>query len=204
MKVKTFAVGGTFMVMLALALPGVTSAQQGEQPKMSPEQQKMMELWMKAATPGEAHKALEPMLGTFNVTSTSWQTPTSPPEMGAGTSENTWVLGGRFVKQDFQGTFGDMTFQGLGYTGYDNMKKKYVGTWMDTMGTMVMMMMGTADPSGKVITMTGTMDDFMTGKPMQLRTVTRIVDANKHVMEMFGPDPAGKEFKMMEIVYTRK
>jgi hypothetical protein len=84
------------------------------------------------------------------------------------------------------------------------MKKKYVGTWMDTMGTMVMMMMGTADPSGKVITMTGTMDDFMTGKPMQLRTVTRIVDANKHVMEMFGPDPAGKEFKMMEIVYTRK
>jgi hypothetical protein len=52
--------------------------------------------------------------------------------------------------------------------------------------------------------MTGTMDDVFTGKPTKLRTVTRIVDANKHVMEMFGPDPAGKEFKMMEIVYTRK
>jgi hypothetical protein len=204
MKVRAFAVGGAFVVMLALALPGVTGAQQGEQPKMSPEQQKMMETWMKYATPGEGHKALEPMLGTWSVTSTSWQTPDSPPEMGAGTSENTWVLGGRFVKQEFQGTFGDMKFQGLGYTGYDNFKKKYVGTWMDTMGTMVLMMTGTPDASGKVITMTGTMDDVFTGKPTKLRTVTRIVDANKHVMEMFGPDPAGKEFKMMEIVYTRK
>jgi hypothetical protein len=44
----------------------------------------------------------------------------------------------------------------------------------------------------------------VTGKPMKVRTVTRIVDANKHVMEMFGPDRSGKEFKMMEIVYTKK
>ena len=204
MKSRAFAVGGAVALIFALAMPCVTGAQQGEQPKMTPEQQKMMEAWMKAATPGDAHKALEPMIGSWDVTSTSWQTPDSPPEMGAGTSENAWVLGGRFVKQDFQGTFGDMKFQGLGYTGYDNLKKKYVGTWMDTMGTMVMMMVGSADPSGKVFTMTGSMDDAMTGKPMKLRSVTRIVDANKHVMEMFAPDPSGKEFKTMEIVYTRK
>jgi len=204
MKIGAFAVGSAVALVFVLAMPGVTGAQQGEQPKMTPEQQKMMEAWMKAATPGDAHKALEPTIGTWNVTSTSWQTPTSPPEMGAGTSENSWVLGGRFVKQDFQGTFGEMKFQGLGFTGYDNFKKKYVGTWMDTMGTMMMTMIGTVDASGKVFTGTSTIDDVVTGKPMKLRTVTRIVDPNKHVMEMFGPDPSGKEFKMMEIVYTRK
>jgi hypothetical protein len=204
MKIRAFAVGSALAVVIALALPGVTGAQQGEQPKMSPEQQAAMEAWMKAATPGEAHKALEPTIGSWNVTSTSWQTPASPPEHGAGTSENAWVLGGRFVKQDFQGEFGGMKFQGLGYTGYDNFKKKYVGTWMDTMGTMMMTMIGTVDASGKVFTGISTIDDVVTGKPMKLRTVTRIVDANKHVMEMFGPDPSGKEFKMMEIVYTRK
>jgi hypothetical protein len=67
-----------------------------------------------------------------------------------------------------------------------------------------MVMTGTADPSGKVLTATSTMDDVVTGKPMKLRTVTRIVDANKHVMEMYGPDRSAKEFKMMELVYTRK
>jgi hypothetical protein len=188
---------------LGVAAPSVPAQQQGEK-KMNPEQQAMMEAWTKAATPGEGHKMLEPTVGSWNVASTSWQSPGGPPEKGSGTSENSWILGGRFVRENFTGEFGGMKFQGLGYTGYDNIKKKYVGTWMDSMGTAIMMMTGTADPSGKVFTMTGTMDDVMTGKPMKLRTVTHIVDADKHVMDMFGPDPSGKEFKMMEIVYTRK
>lgn len=204
MKTGAFAVGSAVVLAFVLAMPGVTGAQQGEQPKMTAEQQAAMEAWMKVATPGEGHKALEPTIGSWNVTSTLWETPTSPAQKGTGTSENTWVLGGRFVRQDSQGEFGGMKFQGLGYSGYDNFKKKYVGTWMDTMGTMIMVMTGTADPSGKVFTATSTMDDVVTGKAMKVRTVTRIVDANKHVMEMFGPDRSGKEFKMMEIVYTRK
>jgi len=188
---------------LGMGVPSVLAQQQGEK-KMTPEQQAMMEAWVKAATPGEAHKMLEPLIGSWNATSTSWQTPEGPAQEGSATSESSWVLGGRFVREDVTGEFGGMKFQGLGYTGFDNIQKKYVGTWMDSMGTAIMMMKGTADPSGKVFTMTGTMDDVMTGKPMKLRTVTRVVDANKHVMEMFGPDPSGKEFKMMEIVYTRK
>ena len=191
-------------LLFALVAPCVVAQQQGEKPKMTPEQQAAMEAWMKVATPGEGHKALEPMIGTWNVQSTMWEKPGNPPEKGAGVAEDSWVLGGRFVKEEFQGEFGGMKFQGLGYTGYDNYKKKYVGTWMDTMGTMMMTMIGTVDTSGKVFTATSTIDDIMTGKPMKVREVTRIVDANKHVMEMFGPDPSGKEFKMMELVYTRK
>ncbi len=205
MKAKVLATGVALAVLVALAAPGLAGAQETEKPKMSPEQQAEMEAWMKVATPGAMHKALEPTIGSWTVKATSWQTPGGPPQTGSGTAEDSWVLGGRFVREDFDGEFGGMKFQGLGYTGYDNLKKKYVGTWMDTMGTMVMVMTGTADPSGKVITLTSTMPDVMTGKPMKVRNVTRIVDANKHVMEMYGPDrSSGKEFKMMEIVYTRK
>ena len=204
MRTGAFAVGSAVTLAFVLAMPGVTGAQQGEQPKMTAEQQAAMEAWRKVATPGEGHKVLEPMIGSWNVKSTSWEAPGAPPTQGAGTAESSWILGGRFVREDFQGEFGGMKFQGLGYTGYDNFKKKYVGTWMDTMGTMIMVMTGTADPSGKVLSTTSTMDDAVTGKPMKVRTVTRIVDASKHVMEMFGPDRSGKEFKMMEIVYTKK
>ena len=203
MRTRTvvFAVG--LALCLALGLSAPAGAQQGEK-KLTPEQQAAMDAWMKVATPGEGHKALEPMIGSWNVKTTMWEKPGAAPESGGGTAENSWVLGGRFVRQDFDGEFGGMKFQGLGYTGYDNFKKKYVGTWMDTMGTMMMNTIGTVDPSGKVFTATSTMDDVITGKPMTVREVTRIVDSNKLVMEMFGPDRPGKDFKMMEIVYTRK
>ncbi len=192
------------VALLLTAVPFAGAQQQGEAPKVTPEQQAAMETYMKLATPGAAHKALEPMIGTWNVTTTMWQKPGAAPQTGGGTAENSWVLGGRFIRQDFDGEFGGMKYQGLGFTGYDNYKKKYVGTWMDTMGTMMMHMLGTADPSGKVFTLGSTVDDAMTGKSIRVKTVTRIVGANKHVMEMYGPDPTGKEFKMMEIVYTRK
>jgi hypothetical protein len=200
----TIAVSGVIVALAVAVGAAYAGAQQQGEPKMSPEQQAAMEAWMKFATPGEGHKALEPMVGSWNVETTSWQRPGAPPQTSTGTAESTWVLGGRFVREEVHGEFAGMKFDGLGFTGYDNYKKKYVGTWMDTMGTMMMTMEGTADPTGKLFTMTSTIDDVMTGKPVKVRSVTRVVDENRHVMEMFGPDPTGKEFKSLEIVYTRK
>lgn len=164
----------------------------------------MMEAWMKVATPGEAHKMLEPFVGSWDTASTMWEAPGAPAQTSTGTAENSWVLGGRYVQQAFKGTYMGMPFEGIGFTGYDNYKKQYVGTWMDNFGTAVMVSAGSYDAAGKTMTLTADMDDFMTGKRVTMREVVRIVDANKHVFEMYGPDPTGKEFKMMEIVYTRR
>lgn len=95
-------------------------------------------------------------------------------------------------------------FTGVGYTGYDNFKKQYVGTWMDTMGTMIMVSQGKSDATGKTLSMTSTMDDVMTGKPTTVKSEIKIVDADHHIMEMWAPDPTGKQFKTMEIRYTKK
>ncbi len=195
---------GAIAVLVILVAGGAFGQEGGKQPEMTAEQKAAMEAWMKAATPGEGHKALEPMIGSWNVTMTMWETPGGPAQTSVGTAENAWMLGGRFVQQTIHSEINGMKFEGLGYTGYDNFKKRYVGSWMDTMGTMMMTMSGTADASGKVITTTSTIDDVTTGKRMVVREVTRIVDANQHVFQMFGPDKTGKEYKMMEAVYTRK
>ncbi len=42
------------------------------------------------------------------------------------------------------------------------------------------------------------------GSEMAVRETFKIVDDKNHVMEMYGPGPDGKEFKMMEIKYTRQ
>src|ERR1043165_7932011 len=117
-----------------------TSALFADEPKKSEAdmQKAMMEAWMKASTPGDAHKKLDNMVGTWDVTVKSWMAPGEPPMESTGTAMNQWVLGGRWMEEKFTGSFMGMPFQGIGYTGYDNIKKQYVGTWMDNMTTAMM------------------------------------------------------------------
>jgi hypothetical protein len=95
-------------------------------------------------------------------------------------------------------------FTGMGYTGYDLYKKHYVATWMDSMGTAIMNTTGSADASGKKLTFTGSMDDPMSGKKMNVKEQVTIVDDDHQTFEMWMPDHAGKMFKTLEIQYTRK
>jgi hypothetical protein len=175
-----------------------------EQPKMSAEQKAAMEAMMKAGTPGEAHKQLSSMVGTWNAKVTMWMDPAAPPMVSTGTSTNKWVLGKRWVRQDYSGTFMGKPFTGVGYTGYDNVKEQYVGTWMDNASTAVMISNGKADDDGKTYMFSSTMDDPLTKKPVDMKTKLTVVDKNRHVMEMWGPAPDGTQYKMMEITYTRK
>lgn len=176
----------------------------GEKPKAMADEKAMMDAWQKFATPGPSHKALEGMIGTWTAEVTSWMKPGAPPMKSTGTSENHWVLGGRWVEQRFTGSFMAQPFEGIGYTGYDNYKKKYMGTWMDNMSTMVMASEGTFDPAGKMMTSMSMMDDVMTGKATKVKSVVTVTDANNHVFEMWSAGPDGKDFKNMEIRYSRK
>ena len=197
------------LILSALAAATLATAEETKKPADKPaaapmDDKAMMDAWMKVATPGDAHKRLDPVVGTWDAKIMMWMAPGAPPQESTGISENKWVLGGRFVEQRYEGTFMGQPFSGVGYTGYDNYKKKYIGTWMDTMGTMMMVSQGTSDATGKTFSMTSTMDDIMTGKPATVKSDLKIVDADHHVMEMWAPDPAGKQFKTMEIHYTKK
>ena len=185
------------------AEPPKTKASE-EKPAMSAEEQAQMNAWQKAMTPGEHHKALDPMVGTFNAKVKMWMKPGAPPEESAGASENRMILGGRYLQQTYKGMAMGMPFEGIGYTGYDNVQKKYVGVWMDSMGTGIMSGVGTGNPTPKEMTMRNDFFDPMTGKPTWARSVVVVTDKDHHAYQMYAPGPDGKEFQMMEIVYTRK
>jgi hypothetical protein len=161
-----------------------------------------MEAMQKAATPGDEHKKLEPLVGTFDAKVQMWMAPGQPPQESTGTSETTWVLGGRFLETKYQGTFMGQPFSGIGYTGYDNVTKKYIGTWMDTMSTG--MMSSSGNMSGKSMKMTASMSDPMTGKVSHSTETFTITDNDHNKMEMWDKGPDGKPVKIMEINYTRK
>ena len=171
----------------------------GQAPAMDPA---MMEAMMKAGTPGEPHKKLDAFAGSWNAKVTFWMVPGADPTTMEGTAESKWLLGGRYLEQRFSGNFMGMPFEGIGYTGYDNVKKQYWSTWMDNMSTAMMMSTGSADSN--LWSFSGSMPDPMTGKDMRSDSKITITDADHHTMEMWAPGPDGKMFKSMEIAYSRK
>ena len=162
----------------------------------------MMEAMMKAGTPGDAHKKLDAFTGSWTAKITSWMAPGAQPMTMEGTSEAKWTMGGRYLEDRFSGNYMGMPFEGLGFTGYDNVKKQYWSTWMDNMSTSMMTSSGNGD--GKSWSYVGTMSDPMTGKDARVESKITVTDDDHHTIEMWGPGPDGKMFKSMEIVYTRK
>ncbi|MEO8587486.1 MAG: DUF1579 domain-containing protein [Acidobacteriota bacterium] len=167
-------------------------------------QDEMMKAWTAFAMPGAPHKTLETFVGSWDVKTKMWMAPGAPPQETTGTSENKMILGGRYLEQRYEGTMMGQPFSGIGVTGYDNYKKKFTSTWVDSMGTGIMEMTGTADKTGKVITSWGMMDDPAEKRSMKAKTVVTIVDADHHTYESWHTLPDGKMTKDLEISYTRK
>jgi hypothetical protein len=170
----------------------------------SAEELEMAKKWEAAATPGVEHKALEPLVGEWNVASKCWMSPDGPPMESKGTTTTKWILGGRFLQDDFNGEFMGKPMKGLGITGYDNLKKKYNSFWIDEGGTAMYTSTGKATKDGKTFTFTGKMDDPMTGeKDKTMKFVIQIDSSEKHTFQMFDASK-GKDSKCAEMVYTKK
>jgi hypothetical protein len=153
--------------------------------------------------PSAAHKALEPLRGSWNATVRCWMEPGGEPAVSKGTARSTWVLGGRFLLQDFHGEFLGKPFQGMSITGYDNAKQQYSSVWLDDMHTSMFVSQGELGSASRVFTFTGKMDCPRTGeKDKTMKQLIRVVSPDKHVLEMHDPS-LGDKSKVMEITYTR-
>jgi len=170
--------------------------------------QKMMEM----TKLNENHKLLTDSVGNWSYTVKMWMNgdPSSKPDISKGTATRKAIMDGRFVvmdvtgKMDMPGPDGkvqSMTFKGHGLEGYDNVKKKFVGTWMDNMGTGIMMSQGDYDPSTKTFTYNSEVE-MMPGMKTPIREVLKINDKDHMTFEWYE-NRGGQDVKTMEINYTR-
>ena len=169
--------------------------------KMDP--QAMMEMWKKLATPGEPHKLFASLAGHWTTQTKEWMEPGKPPTESTGSAEMKMLLDGRFLYQEFNSQMMGQPFSGIGIDGYDNLRKRYVTAWIDSMGTGIFLMEGTASADGKTITLMGGHDEPGGGR-MTHRAIWKIVDSNTQTFDMYGTHRGGKEMKLMEITYSRK
>jgi len=189
----------TLCIMLTVS-PVLAKDKKGEKPM---DQQAMMEVWKKLAMPGEPHKLFAGLAGSWTTTTKEWMEPGKPPTESTGTADMKMLLDGRFLYQEYHAQMMGQPYSGIGIDAYDNMTKKYVTAWMDSMGTGIFMMEGTESADGKTITLKGSHPEPGGGK-MTHRAVWKIVDNNSQTFDMYGAHHGGKEMKMLEITYTRK
>ena len=199
---------------MAISLPSLAqnkeSSKKDEKP---PNEADMMAMLMELSKPGENHKLLARGVGTWTYTVKMWMNPdpSAPPSESSGTAVTKPILDGRFFSSEHAGKMQmpgpdgkpvDMEFKGLSVEGYDNVKKKFVASWVDNMGTGIMNLEGTYDQNKKTLTY-HTEYEAIPGMKTKIREVITFVDKDHHTFEFFE-DRGGTEVRTMEIKYTRK
>lgn len=204
MFIPGFLVG---VVSASLLLPAFSAQQSKKRAAPSqPSAQQMQEMMKKAAKytqPGKHHKQLDKMLGTWDTQTRLFlagrATPPSP-----GRAVTSWLMKGRWLKTEASGSMMGRPIKSFNVMGYDNFKMSYVSTSVQTMDTAMVRAEGDMDPSGKVLIMYGTLDEYLTGEhDKMVRTVIRFVNKDKMIMEIHDLPIGEKNTKVVEVVYTR-
>jgi hypothetical protein len=192
----------TLAIALALgaALPALA---QEAPPEMSPEAAAMMQAYQQAGTPGAQHAELAKTAGTYDLAIKSWMAPDAEPTSETGTATRSMMLGSRVMTEKVEAAMHGQPFTGHGMTGYDNVTGKYWSTWNDSMSTGVMVSNGTCDDQ-HACTFTGSWHDPVSKQEVSARMTSKWTSPTVEVFEMYGPGPDGKEYKMMEMTYTKR
>ncbi len=160
----------------------------------------------KVMKPTAEHEILAADVGTWDATVKTYMGgPGSEPSVSKGVEVNELMAGGLWMMSRFEGSFGPAKFEGRGQFGYDPVKKKYVGTWVDSMSPSLSVLEGSYDAKTKTMTYVGDAVDPATKSKYTQKMVTTTKDDGSRVFTLymkFAGQPA--EAKFMEITYTKR
>lgn len=187
------------------ATKDTTVAEAAAPAKAAPDSATAMKNWEAYATPGPMQQLLASRSGEWVGACTMWMSPDAPPMQSKTGAVNKMVLGGRYMESTHSGDMMGMAFEGKSITAYDNARKVFQSTWIDNMGTGIMLMEGTYDEASHALTMTGkmVMADYGDGSMGDFKQIIRMPDADHEIMEMYKVEN-GKDIKTMEIRSERK
>ena len=152
--------------------------------------------------PGAEHELFKMDAGTWDAVVEFIPGPGASPIVSKGVEVNTLGCGGLCVITDFKGEAMGMPFHGHGITVWDAAKKKYTGSWTDSMSTGLAIAEYAYDAAAKKIE--GSMDaPDMSGKVNRARMVVEYKGETR-IQTSYAPGADGKEVQNMRITYTRR
>jgi hypothetical protein len=141
--------------------------------------------------PSKEHELLKANLGTRTGQMKMWiRGQDAAPLVMPFTETNTSILNGFWVETKFKAG----PYMGRGMSGFDPIKKKYVGTWTNNMAPYMSVMEGTYDEKSKEITMEFRDYDAVSGKLTDMKSVTSLAPGKPETMTMYKKDAKTQKF----------
>lgn len=153
--------------------------------------------------PGPEHEVLKADAGVWDAKVEVTMAPGLAPMVSTGVETNTVGCGGLCLISDFKSEFEGQPFHGHGLTTWDPAKKKYVGSWVDSMSAGLSIIESTWDPAAKRAEGTMAMPE-PSGGTLKARTVVEYSSPDTRTMTSYMTGPDGKEFVSLRITYTRR
>lgn len=153
--------------------------------------------------PGPNHRFLERFLGTWETGTRIFMGP-EPTPAEKGTVTGSWLMEGRWLKLEGTGSMMGMTVRTFTLLGYDNFKQSFVSSAVSSADTAMNEAEGDLDPSGEVLLMYGTLDEYLTGEhDKMVKYVYRFHGPDRFTLEIHDLPIGERNTKVVEIEFTR-
>jgi len=164
---------------------------------------KAMGAAQKFTAPSRHHKELERFVGKWTTKARIFMGGTgTPPE--SGTAEFRWLMDGRWLSCDMDGSMMGMKMKAYLVLGYDNFKMSFVQTSVTDFDTAMIRLEGDMDPSGKTLLLYGTLDEYLTGEhDKMVKYVYRFESADRITLEVHDLPIGEHNTKVVEWVFER-
>lgn len=143
-------------------------------------------------------------VGVWDADVRAWPGPNVPPAESKAV-ERTRMLGAWMIS-DLEGTVMGRPYFGHRVVGYDPGKRRYVGTWINTLSPGIVGLEGTWDAKSRTRTMHLPMRHPTTRKTVKAMLTTQYLADGKRVVSLRVPLPQGKtgHFPILEMQLTRR
>ncbi len=158
---------------------------------------------MEASRPSAEHRWLDPLVGSWNV-DLRWLGAGRAETRTSGTSENRWILGGRFLLCESTAGEGPSRVEATTIYGYDGREKRFFSLALNNLATSYEERSGSYDPVTQSFLLSGRQRDESTGGVLVQRQVLKIEGPDRHVVSVYLDAGGRTPVKLLEAVFTRR
>jgi hypothetical protein len=159
--------------------------------------------YMAVSRPGAEHRWLDPLVGSWTI-DVRWQRAGRTETRVTGTSENRWILDGRFLLCESTAGDGPSRIDAMTIFGFDNRQKKYFALGLHNLATYITQPSGSYDPSTHSFLLSGRERNEVTGGAIVYRELISIEGPDRYVLRVYSDVPGRSPVKVLEVVYARR
>lgn len=204
-RLKVFAVPLS-LVLAAVAPAGAQTPPPGQASAPAPPASAVADeivRYMAVSRPGPDHRWLDPLVGSWNV-ELRWLGAGEAETRTSGTSDNRWILGGRFLQCESTAGEGPSRIDATTIYGFDNNQKRFFSLAFHNLATSYRELSGSYDPATQSFLLSGKERNEVTGSVLVYRELLKVEGPDRHVLKVYVDAQGRAPVKVAEAVYTRR